>query len=150
MTLQAVSSQQHKPLTSGVPQAEWEHPFQQVQSHKENRTQGSAHSNVWGQVGGKAAKPKPYAYPEAVSPTQTQIHPHNLTAFPLGASSTQSQRAGTFIPSFGSGETQGNRTRGDGKKVGNLLHSPALRLDLQNHEEKPPNSRKPVASRCNE
>lgn len=101
-------------------------------------------------MGGKAAKPKSYAYPEAVPPTQTQIHLREPTALALGASSTQSQRDGSFIPSFGSGETQSNRTRGDGKRVGNLLYSPALRLDLQNHEEKPPSSGKPVASRCNE
>lgn len=35
-----------------------------------------------------------------------------------------------------------------GKESG--IYSPALRLDLQNHEEKPPSSGKPVASRCNE
>lgn len=77
-------------------------------------------------MGGKAAKPKSYAYPEAVPPTQTQIHLREPTALALGASSTQSQRDGSFIPSFGSGETQSNRTRGDGKRVGNLLPCPEV------------------------
>lgn len=106
----------------------------------------------------KLATPKPTPARRLCHQPRLQPHHPFLGDIPSPShkdpSTARSQSYSSFIPIHPpqppASDLGKHRGTGDGKRLGNLLCSPASRLDLQNRSERPAGSGRPAASRCNE